>query len=642
MRILALIAASSIIVASAPGQSPRATRDPALDGFLPRPERIQFSLTLSQLKPANTISVDPSGSGLLIDLGDTTLYGRIFSGQAYFDQALTDYPETRYRFGGDIVRGKGVIPVRSYFDERSRSNANQWLDRGVVGYRLDLLRVQSGRPVHAGLYDSRVHFEKRDSLFFPIVSIINPPMIALVCSDHPDWAVVTFTADRPCTGVIEVESLGRFTDNVVGERHELKVTGLQPSRAYRYRALVVTGAETAATPWLTFRSAPRKGEGEVVFAYAGDGRAASGGGEYEYTGTNRAVGSQIAKQVFRKNASFLLFGGDMVAGYTNSPEELQMELLAFRDTYGPLFHRSPLYGAVGNHEALLNMFRDSSGREVSMDKWPYETYSTEAVVASMLVQPANSPRAGEGRPPYDETVYAFHYGPVKVIVMNNNYWFTSHNRIPQYGGSPEGYILPEQVAWIKEELRKGEADPDVKYIVALAQEPFFPNGGHVKDAMWHDGDNTRRAYGLRDGAMVPLGPGLIEVRNEIWKLFSNSRKVAAVLGSDEHNYYRMLVDKTTPVGVPASDDLDGNGKLDDGRFSPESAFRYPTWFMVSGGAGAPYYTQEAAPWTGNVKFFSASCNFLLFRATSKKIGVEVYTHTGQLLDQVENLMQVRR
>lgn len=642
MRLRALAFVLSGFAAAALGQADLTVKDPAREGFVLRPERRQFALNLSQLKPAGTITPDPSGAGLLVDLGDTTLYGKLYSGQAYFDETLNDFPETRYRFSADIVRGRSAIAIRSYFDDRSRSNANKWIDRGVVGYRLEILKNQGGKPVHAGIYDSRVHFQKRDSLFHPVVSITSPPMVALVCSDHPDWIIVTFTADRASGGIIEVENLGRFTDGSKSERHEIRLSGLAASRSYRYRAIAVSGTDTAATPWLTLRTAPRKGEGDVVFAYAGDGRAASGGGEYEYVGTNRAIGSQIARQVYRKNASFLLFGGDMVAGYTNSPEELQMELTAFRDTYGSLFHRSPLYGAVGNHEALLNMFRDSSGREISMDKWPYDSLSTEAVVASMLVQPTNGPRAAEGRPPYDETVYSFHYGPVKVIVMNNNYWFTSHSRIPEFGGSPEGYILPEQVAWIKEEIRKGEADPDVRYIIALAQEPFFPNGGHVKDAMWHDGDNNRRAYGLHQGELKPLGPGLIEVRNEVWKLFSGSRKLAAVLGSDEHNYYRCLITKDTPVGVPAKDDLNGNGKLDDGRISAEPGFKYPTWFMVSGGAGAPYYTQELSPWTKSVKFFTPSYNYLLFRATAKRIGVEAYTPSGQLLDSVEDLLQVRR
>jgi hypothetical protein len=453
---------------------------------------------------------------------------------------------------------------------------------------------------------------------------------------------VTFTADRHAEGLVEVEGLGRFSAGTTRERHEIVVRGLRPAAAYRYRALAIAGGDTAATPWLAFRSAPKKGKGAVVFAYAGDGRASTGGGEYEYAGVNRHVGSQIARQVFRRGASFLLFGGDLIAGYTNSMDEFRMELMAFRETYGPLLHAVPLYSAIGNHDALLNFYNDGSRRGLAMDRWPYPSHSTEAVFAGEFVQPTNGPANAPGRPPYTETVFSFHYGPVKLIVMNNNYWFTSHNRIAEYGGSPEGYILPEQMSWVKQELAAAENDPAVSHIVMMAQEPFFPGGGHVSDAMWHSGNNNSRAYQVEGGRGVPLGPGMIDLRNELWTLVSGSRKVALVLGSDEHNYQRYLIDRTTPVGIPSKDDRDGNGILDDGVFSPNPAFRYPTWFVISGGAGAPYYTKESAPWSVHSKFFTPQANFILFKADARKIGIEVYTPGGQLIDRIEDLKAVKK
>jgi hypothetical protein len=467
-------------------------------------------------------------------------------------------------------------------------------------------------------------------------------MVGLVESDHPEWMVIAFTADRPCRGAIEVEKGGLFADESVVERHEIQLRGLRPMTEYRYRALALDGADTAATPWLRFITAPRKGEGNVVFAYAGDGRASAGGGEFEYVGVNRHVGAEIARQVFRRNAAFLLFGGDLVSGYTNSIEEFQMELMAFRETYGTLLATRPLYSAVGNHEALQNFFQDGSRWGLGMDKWPYETSSAEAVAARVFIQPTNGPRALAGRPPYDETAFSFQYGPVKVIVINNDYWITSHNRIQEFGGSPEGYILPEQMEWITEEVRKGEADPTVRYIVMMMHEPPFPGGGHVADAMWHNGNNNRRAYSLASGVAAPVGPGIIEIRNEFWRVASSGKKVAVVVGSDEHNYQRYLITKETPVGVPAKDDLNGNGILDDGQFSGNPEFSKPLWHVISGGAGAPYYTQEKAPWSGSSKFFSAQYNFIIFRADQKKISMEVYSPTGQLLDRVEDLMAVKR
>jgi hypothetical protein len=193
-----LIAAFSLAVAL--GHSQIAVKDPATLGFRQRPETKQFPIGYNQLKPSRTISSDTSGAGLLIDLGDTTLYGRIYSGQANFDESLTDYPETRYRFSVDVVKGRGSIPLRSYFDQRSRSNANGWVDRGVLGYRLELTRTKNAKPVQLGIFDSRVHFKKQGNHFVPTVTILEPPMVGLVCSDHPDWMVINFITDRPATG----------------------------------------------------------------------------------------------------------------------------------------------------------------------------------------------------------------------------------------------------------------------------------------------------------------------------------------------------------------------------------------------------------------------------------------------------------
>ncbi len=347
--------------------------------------------------------------------------------------------------------------------------------------------------------------------------------------------------------------------------------------------------------------------------------------------------------MFRRGISFLLFGGDLIGGYSNSFEEFTMMLLGFRETFSAFLSSTPLYAAMGNHEALLNQYEEGGKVVLSMDKWPYETSSAETVFGRILLQPDNGPVAPPTMPPYRENVFSFQHGPVKIIVMNNNYWWTSHNRIAQFGGSPEGYIMPDQLEWIRGELRGAEKDPTVQYVVLMAQEPVFPNAGHASDAMWHYGNNAVRAYRVLDGkGPEPFPMGMIEVRNELWRMVSNNPKVAMVLGSDEHCYHRSLITNQTPVGVPVKDDLNRNGKLDDGVYSPDPTFKYPTWFIVSGGAGAPYYTQEQTPWSGSVRKFSPQNNYILVRADTARIGIEVYSLSGQLLDEVPDLMQAKR
>lgn len=642
VRCSLLSAIMTLIPALTGAQVPPVVKDPSASRFVLRPKQRSFTLTSLQLKPSHTISRDTTGNGLILDLGDTTLYGRLYAGQAFFDERTSDYPETRFRSGADIVKGRATIPLKMYFDSSSHANANGWADRGVIGYRLDLLRSKNGIPVHGGLFESRVFFRKRAGGFYPIVSVTDLPMVGCIQSDRPGVVTIGFTTDRLASALVEVKGVGEFLAPEMSEYREIDVQGLKSATTYRYRAIAIAEGDTAVTPWFHFTTAPRKGEGSVVFAYAGDARAPAGGGESDYFGVNRLTGRQIAREVYRRGAAFLLFGGDMSSGYTNSPEEFGMALSAFRDSYGPLLCTVPLYSTMGNHDALVDFFDDGPKNAVVMDKWPYETLSSEALFGRAVIQPTNGPVAAAGRPPYTENVYSFQYGPVKVVVINTNYWFTTHNRIKELGGCPGGYVLPDQLEWIRDEVGKSEKDPTVKYVILMMHAPAFPGGGHVNGGMWHHGNNNDRAFQLSERETVPLGPGLIEVRNEFWKIASGAKKVAAVMASDEHNYQRFLITPKTPVGIPGKDDVNGNGILDDGVISPNPDFKIPTWFVVSGGAGAPYYTQENAPWSGSSRSFTAQSHFILFRADRSKIGMEVYSTTGQLLDSVDDLTKVKR
>jgi len=50
--------------------------------------------------------------------------------------------------------------------------------------------------------------------------------------------------------------------------------------------------------------------------------------------------------------------------------------------------------------------------------------------------------------------------------------------------------MNDQLDWIKSELNRAEADDNIKYVILFAQEPIFPNGGHISDAMWYNGNNN--------------------------------------------------------------------------------------------------------------------------------------------------------
>jgi hypothetical protein len=229
------------------------------------------------------------------------------------------------------------------------------------------------------------------------------------------------------------------------------------------------------------------------------------------------------------------------------------------------------------------------------------------------------------------------------------------------GGCPEGYLLPDQLEWIKSEISRADEDPSVKYTVLFAQEPVFPCGGHIKDATWHNGDNNARAYRMHpdpDGgeSLQRERKGLLEVRNELVRAVSASPKVAAFLAGDEHSYHRILIGPEVPIGDPDQDDLDGDGKIESPAepVSPLGDLAHQTWFVTSGGAGATYYSEEDVPWVDYWRarqaeddsearrfYYSSQENVLIFKADDVRIGMCVYNKYGEEIDEIEDLMKAK-
>ena len=127
-----------------------------------------------------------------------------------------------------------------------------------------------------------------------------------------------------------------------------------------------------------------------------------------------------------------------------------------------------------------------------------------------------------------------------------------------------------------------------------------------------------------------------------------------MLTGDEHAYHRIRIDNRTPVGI-MQDDKDGDGQLtctpwhaENGEppehCSSNPGFKYPTWQITAGNAGAPWYNiqREKIPWSQNVVFFSSQSGYALFEVLEEKVSLTVYTATGQVLDRVDDLMSIKK
>jgi len=152
--------------------------------------------------------------------------------------------------------------------------------------------------------------------------------------------------------------------------------------------------------------------------------------------------------------------------------------------------------------------------------------------------------------------------------------------------------------------------------------------------------------------MTGCAKGIVEVRNEALGSICASRKVVAVLGSDEHAYYRLWMDRTVPAGDPRTDDPDGNGILGDSgaSFSPFEGLGGGVWFITTGGLGAPYHAEEAALWNTHWKEKHADPDVLrryyawspqghvcVFDVRQERVVLHTYNAFGYCIDSVENL-----
>ncbi|MEW6746883.1 MAG: metallophosphoesterase [Planctomycetota bacterium] len=604
---------------------------------------VRNDITLQRLHEA--IANEGDSEGLTFDFKGPNLQGQVSVGPYPFEETEADYTYARYRLRRSFREGQGSIPIAPLYSEEL--DANDWhsrnVERGTIAVRFDIWEVEGTSVRHHGFYETPVSFRRSAVRFVRVATIVKGPCVNLVRSDDDieegTSVVISWETIPPCAGRVVVHGVGEFA-STPQDRHEVRIAPLSHDTLYAYHV----EADGVRTPAHSFVTAPERGElprGKPLrIAVMGDSREEAGGGERTFMGTNRFVLEQLGMSIYRSGGDLILFGGDLISGYTSDTEDYRTQMHAWSYSLAGFLARRPIYPAVGNHETLLNAFRLADNRFASLDKWPYATDSTEALFAREFVLPENGPMPSDRRrPPYRETVYSLQYGPVRIIVLNNNYWYTQEDVLTQCGGCPEGYILEDQLEWLEAELENASEDDTVTAVLVLAQEPVFPNGGHLDDAMWWNGNNGMRACSRMGDLIVPEKLGMIEVRNRLWETIARGPKVAAMLSADEHAYHRTLIDATTPVGV-LGDDHDGNGILD--AFSPNQAFLHPTWHIVSGGAGAPYYGRERAPWAERMRIYSSQCHYVLLEVDREKVAMKVYSITGQLLDEEENLLAVKK
>jgi len=549
-------------------------------------------------------------TGLLLDFKKPGYSGTLVWGLIPYHD--TKYPQPVYRTSVAIRDGKAEIDIKGRVSGVYDMVGWEKSGSAVIGYRI---MSSSGGMV----YDGRIRFQGTGP-FAPAVTMVEGPFVSMVT---PRSAVVWFTLSRPepCSVVVGSRT---FPCVPGAARQEIAIDALAASTEYPYTVRYGAYEERYA-----FRTTPIRGsQRPFTFAYASDSRAGQGGGERNFSGPNTHIMRRLISVARQRDAAFTLFTGDLVGGGVTSPEALRFELANWKRAVEPQWHWMPIYAGIGNHEAVVREFVGENERVIRVDRFPYATESMEAVFAGEFAHPTNGPDSEDGAaydpnpyavdfPSYRENVYWFIHGNTAMVVLNSNYWYSpTMGSVADLEGNPHGYLMDNQMVWLRETLAKLEKDSAIQHIFLTVHTPVFPNGGHVSDDMWYRGKNDMRPR--INGRSV--GKGIIERRDELLTLIQRSPKVLAVLTGDEHNYNRLRLDAKVPI-------------YPDGWTAPRVTLRRPFYQINNGAAGAPYYAQEQTPWSAFVKAFSTQNAVCLIHVAGPRVKLEtINPETLEVLD----------
>ncbi len=549
--------------------------------------------------------------GLLITL-PSELNGRVYYGVR---ELGTDPPRPRLRKSVALREGRAELNLAAF--ARYPYDISNFAERQESDF---FLQFEIWDPASSStlLVNRIVHVRYLDGVYQRALTLVEGPVYSCEVDAGQPVPVISLVADRPVEARVLLSGHDPFVSRQEKCRHEVRLTGLQSGSTYQYQVEISKGDETTLSPLYTMTTPPLPGNRDTFRAiFMSDCRAGVGAGEQAVEGVNHTVLGQLAAQAWQQQPDLILFPGDLINGWTNDPGTFLREIRSFKRALGWLLPAVPLFAGMGNHETLLHYYDDGSRWGIGLDRTPCATHSAEALFALEFANPTAAPQPeSEQAPPYSETVYTLPWGQVLFIMLNSNYWFSSDPE--NYGGNVEGGMLDRQLDWLQEQINSADANPDINWIVYATHEPTFPNGGHPQDAMWYNGGEPENNHG-RDRSEV------VERRDRWWSMIASSPKSLLVVNGDEHNYSRTLIDSGTPVYSDGSSNL---------------GFQYPVWQIVTGGAGAPYYTQAQLPWSEAVVCFDTRQHFISLQFEPEQVILQATGISGELIDE-EELSRIR-
>ena len=562
-------------------------------------------------------------NGLYFDFKQKELSGILYYG--FIPLNDSKYPQpVFFAKTAEIKEGIAEVNIK---EMKGRFDMIDWgrTGLGILGYRV----VDNKRNI---MYDGKINFNAKDFLsadgqYHEIAygkKVYAQPKPFVVDFSIIEGPLITKLNHEGVTVYIKTNTKGKCVVKVNGKRfsgrngiyHEIEINGLEPDKEYDYTIIYGNFTET-----YSFRTAPAPGSRtEFSFSFASDSRSGNGGGERNIYGTNAYIMKKIMALNLQQKVRFMQFTGDLVTGYSVNPNDIRLEYANWKRAIEPFARYIPVISAMGNHEAVVKNFYDPVKKvSFQVDNFPYKKVSSEAIFQMEFVNPMNGPESEDGSiydpdeknddfPSYKENVFYYTYDNIAMVVLNSNYWYAPSTKAVTFtSGNIHGYIMDNQLEWFKNTINMLENDANIDHIFVTVHTPFFPNGGHVKDDMWYEGENAYRP--LISGKRV--AKGIIERRDELLDIIVNqSKKTKAILTGDEHNYARTKIGPDTKI-YPKK------------YFAEKIELTREIWQINNGAAGAPYYAQEKTPWSDSVEGFTTQNALVIFYVHGNKLKIKV-------------------
>jgi hypothetical protein len=549
------------------------------------------------------MTASPTGTenGIALDFHNPELNGTV----AYGTYREKDKYPTISFLPRPIEMRNGVAQLEMKMTFDNSNDIYHFLDngQGIVGFRV----MNSAGKI---IYEGRVAFRGKGP-FEVLPTIIEGPLVNLL---SPTGCVLTYETQLPVKTSVLVDGKS-FSDDRASTHHEIAITGLQPGKTYEYTVQYGDRSEEHA-----FKTAPEEGSRKpFAFGFVADNRSLMAGGEREFGQTNyQVIRSGMAAAVAR-NISFLQAMGGETTGNNFSTDGHLLEYANYKRAMEPYWASTLVHVGMGNHEGNYQVFKaDSVSKKATrIDQFPYATESGEAAFAKAFLNPTNGPESEDGTsydpdlntkdfPTYKGNVYYYTYGNIAMIVLNSEYWKSQDMKI---SGSPEGYVMDQQLKWLDQTIQMFEKDPKIDHVFVNTHSSMFPSGDHSDAGMWYMGKNDMRP----NIKGVPVAKGIIERRDELIDVAINhSKKVIGFLVGSEHNF---LVLDVTP-------DLDTYPK---DYALPKLKLNRKFFYIQNGGGGAyPYALMNNNPWVDKFKYFSTGSIMAIFHVNGPSVTLEAF------------------